>query len=97
MKNFDQHWQKVTARARQVPGGDTTPPHGFAARVVSLAGAAAPSSSMDLLWLRLAMRSLTGAIAVLIICAMLELPHLRDARPLDPGLENTVAQLVWSL
>jgi hypothetical protein len=96
MKNFDRHWQTVATRARQAPGRDAAPPFGFAARVVSLAGSA-PAPGADLLWLRLALRSLTGAIAVLIICAALELPHLRNARPLDPGLENTVAQLVWSL
>ena len=35
--------------------------------------------------------------AILLICAVLEMPHLRDQKPLEPGIENTVAQLVWSI
>mgnify|MGYP003549342781 CR=1 FL=1 len=38
-----------------------------------------------------------GAVAVLLVCAAVELPHFRNTQPLKPGIENTVAQLVWSL
>ena len=26
-----------------------------------------------------------------------EMPHLRDPKPLEPGIENAVAQVVWAL
>jgi hypothetical protein len=96
MQRFDQHWQKVAARARQAPGRDEAAAFGFAARVVAL-GWEPPATGLDVLWVRLALRALAGAVGVLIICAALEWPHLRDSRPLEPGLENTVAQIVWAL
>ena len=40
---------------------------------------------------------LAGAVALLILCAVLEAPHLRGSRPLETGVEDAVAQLVWSL
>ncbi len=96
MQRFDEQWQKVVARARQAPGRDEEMPFGFAARVVAL-GRQQQVPGPEALWLRLALRVLAGAVGVLIVCAALELPHMRDARQLDPGLENTVAQIVWVL
>ncbi len=96
MQRFDQQWQKVVARARQVPDRDEEAPFGFAGRVVAL-GWQPQAPGPEVLWVRLALRVLAGAVGVLIVCAALELPHLRDARPLEPGLENTVAQIVWAL
>jgi hypothetical protein len=40
---------------------------------------------------------LAGAVALLIVFAVLEAPHLRAACPLETGVEDAVAQLVWSL
>jgi hypothetical protein len=96
MKDFDKKWQTVAQRARQSARPDETTPLGFSTRV--LAQSRQPQGlGPEVLWMRLALRVLTGAVSVLIVCALLELPHFRDRRPLDPGLENTVAQIVWSL
>lgn len=71
-------------------------PFGFATRVA--AARLSPSGpALESAWKQLALGWLAGAAAVLTVCAILELPHLRDTRPLDPGVENTVAQLVWRL
>ena len=96
MQNFDKQWQTVLGRARQAPRRDEAAPPGFARRVVAL-GWQPQGLEWDGLWLRLTWRVLAGAVGVLIVCAALELPHLRDACPLEPGLENTVAQIVWVL
>lgn len=52
---------------------------------------------VEFAWDQLLARLLAGAVAVLVLCAAVELPHFRDAQPLQPGIENAVAQLVWSL
>jgi hypothetical protein len=43
------------------------------------------------------LRLLAGAIGVLVVCSALEMPHWGDDRPLEPGIENAVAQVIWSL
>ena len=96
MQRFDQQWQKVVARARQAPGRGEGAPFGFARRVVAL-GWRQQAPELDVLWVRMALRVLAGAVGVLIVCTALEWPHMRDARPLEPGLENTVARIVWAL
>ena len=96
MNDFDTKWQACAARARQASFRDEQPPFGFATRVVAQTTqwAAAP---VDFAWDRVLARLLAGAVAVLLVCAAVELPHLRNAQPLQPGIENAVAQLVWSL
>jgi hypothetical protein len=96
MNDFDTKWQAGAARARQTPPRDEQPPFGFVTRVVAQAmpPAAAP---VDFAWDRVLARLLAGAVAVLLVCAAVELPHFRDPQPLKPGIENAVAQLVWSL
>ena len=96
MKNFDTRWQACAARARQATPRDEEAPFGFAARVVAQ-GLRPQSPAPDAAWERLAMRLLAGTVGLLVVCAVLEMPHLRNQQPLDPGVENTVAQLVWSL
>jgi len=96
MNGFDTKWQACAARARQASPRDEQPPFGFATRVVAQAmqpGAAPP----EFAWDRVLARLLAGAVAVLLVCAAVELPHFRDTQPLKPGIENAVAQLVWSL
>ena len=46
---------------------------------------------------RTPLAALIGALAVLALCAALELPHWQTGPPLQTGIENAVAQLVWSL
>jgi hypothetical protein len=96
MKDFDDRWQACAAQARQAAPRDDGVPFGFAARVAAR-GFASRATAPEVLWERLAFRLLVSAAALLVICAALEWPHLRDTRPLEPGVENTVAQLVWSL
>ena len=96
MNDFDSKWQACVACARQAAARDEAAPLGFATRVLAVArDKTAPS--VDGVWERLVFRSLAGVLALLVVCAALELPHLRDARPLEPGVENAVGQLVWSL
>jgi hypothetical protein len=64
--------------------------------VVAQAFARQEPSPADILGL-LTYRMLAVAVALLVLCAVLEAPHLRGSRPLETGVEDTVAQLVWSL
>ena len=96
MNDFDRKWQECAARARQAPGRDERAPFGFAARVQALAGRGG-SVSMEQVLMRLTWRCLAGVAAVFLVFAAMELPHLFNRSPLEPGIENTVAQVVWSI
>jgi len=96
MKNFDTKWQACAARARQGIPRDAQVPFGFATRVTERA-ARPGTTRVEFAWDRVLARLLAGAVTVLLVCAAVELPHFRDAQPLTPGIENAVAQLVWSL
>jgi hypothetical protein len=96
MRIFDEKWQHAAERARQAPRRDETAPFGFAARV-DAAVRQSPAPGLEMLWVRLTLRSLAGVCVVLLVCAALELPHFSDTRPLDPGIDNTVIQLIWAL
>lgn len=96
MNDFDTKWQAGAARARQATRRDEQMPFGFATRVTALATQPG-TTPVAFAWERAMARLLAGAVAVLLVCAAVELPHFRDAQPLKPGIENTVAQLVWSL
>jgi len=97
MKRFEKQWQRMVEQAREAPGREGgAAPFGFAARAVALSWQA-QGPGLEVLWVRHGLRLLAGALAVLVICAVMELPHFRDTQPLQPGLENTVAQLVYSL
>ena len=99
MNPFDMKWKACVARASEVPGQNEAAPFGFATRVLSAVAAQRSSEmvSLEVVWQRLTLRSLRWIAALLVLCAILELPHLRDRRPLEPGIEDTVAQLVWRL
>ena len=96
MKNFESKWQTLVARARQSPPGDEPAPFGFAARIAARARAEA-APAFDDIWRGLAVRLLAGVAAALLVCAVMELPHLSRRPALETGIENTVAKLVWSL
>ncbi|MBM3847832.1 MAG: hypothetical protein FJ405_16300 [Verrucomicrobia bacterium] len=96
MKNFDTRWKDMANTASKAEPRDEQIPFGFAARVVSRAFPVR-SSSVDVTWDRLLVRFLLGAVAALALCTTIEWQHLHDTHPLDPGIENTVAQLVWTL
>ncbi len=96
MTDFDSKWQRCVARAREASPRDESAPFGFATRVVA-ARCAPAGSALESVWRRLALGWLACAMAGLAVCAILELPHLRDASPFSPGVEDTVAQLAWRL
>lgn len=98
MNDFKKKWQICAARARESAPPPDAAPFGFAARVQrAVLLSASANSGLELAWQRLTWQSLSLVSAVLVICALIELPHLNDRKPLDPGIENTVAQMVWSL
>lgn len=106
MKSFDQRWKLLTDRAR---GSDPTTrshdhagndaPRGFATRVVAMAQAQIGSGplSAEVLWLARTRRAFFGVAAVGIAMAAMELRTRRPHRLANPGIENTVAQLLWRL
>ncbi len=96
MKTFDAKWRTAAAHARQATRREEEAPFGFAPRVAARAFESGVAS-LESAWTRLLARLLTGAVAVLLVCVAAEWPHLRDSRPLEPGIENAVAQIVWSL
>jgi len=98
MSEFDVRWQSIAGRARGAERRDEVMPYGFAARVLALARKSpATQVPLEVVWQRLTFGALGMIAAILVICAVLEMPHLRDQKPLEPGIENTVAQLVWSI
>jgi len=98
MNDFDVKWQACAERARGIPQRDEAAPFGFATRVLGVAmRTPAPRMSPELVWQRLTWGALGVIAMVLLVCAVVEGPHLRDRKPLEPGIENTVAQVVWSL
>lgn len=97
MRKFDAKWQICSARARKQPRPDESAPLGFASRVLAAARSQSRPASLEQVWQQLAWSSLALAAVLLLVCALIEMPHLGKRKPLDPGIENTVAQLVWSL
>lgn len=96
MNDFEGKWRKAVLRARLELPGEAVAPHGFAARVIALSFRPG-RAPVEPAWDRLMLRVLAGAIGVLVVCSALEMPHWGDDRPLEPGIENAVAQVIWSL
>ena len=99
MNRFEDRWKTCVTRARQATAPNEAAPFGFATRVFTAASSQRrrEAVTLELVWQRLTLRSLSLIGAVLIVCAIVELPHLRDRRLFEPGIENTVGQIVWSL
>ncbi len=106
MKSFDERWNQLAAKARAVnptiqspSQADVAVPHGFATRVLALARAQAPdrSSVAEALWLARTRRAFFVVAAVGIALAAMEFGTPRSRRIAAPGIENTVAQLLWRL
>lgn len=96
MKDFDAKWQELAAQARRASGREESAPFGFATRVLArLEEPSRPSGGE--IWGRLTLRLLSVALPVLLLCAILEVPHLRHSPSLESGVENTVAQILWRL
>ncbi len=93
MKNFDDKWQTLAARARQAGPLDETAPRGFSTRVAATLLRPAQES----VWGRLAIRAVWGAAAALVICAALDAPYLRNANVFDCGVEDSMTGIIWTL
>jgi hypothetical protein len=96
MTGFDAKWKLCLARAHQVAPRDEKAPFGFATRIAARAFAS-QAQSLESVWQSLALRLLAGALGALVLAAAIEARHLRDTQPLEPGVADTVAQLVWRL
>lgn len=101
MKNFDQRWQRLASRARTAsvpPETDVTAPHGFATRVLARAAEAGVSGPpLEELWLRCARQSVALMTAVGLVLGAMEVAASRPRELPHPGVENTVAQILWRL
>jgi hypothetical protein len=98
MDEFQRRWQACAARARRAVPPEASAPFGFATRVLSAARTAgAAGLSPEQLWQRLTWISLAGVLAVVVALAIAEIPHWKSRSPFEPGIEDTVGQLVWSL
>jgi hypothetical protein len=96
MKNFDAKWRVCAARAGQAQPRDEQAPFGFAARVVARRQSS-PRWGLEPVWERLALRVLWGAAALLVICTLIEVPQWRQGHVLNSGVEDCVAQVIWTL
>lgn len=98
MNEFDQRWQELTARARRVPSpaDDDTAPAGFATRVLAHRPTPAAGGAEDL-WLRWLRPSLVTMAALAVVLTGLEVRASRAPALPRPGIENTVAQVLWKL
>ena len=98
MSEFDVRWQACVGCGRQSPRPNEAAPFGFASRVLAVAwDSPASRVSLETFWQRVTFASLGILTLLLLVCAVVEMPHLGDRQPLEPGIENTVAQVVWSL
>jgi hypothetical protein len=93
MKDFDKNWQVAARLAGQVPVPGQTAPEGFARRVVARSNL----ESQPISWERLMLKWVAGMAVILALCSLLELPHLKPGHPMRIDVEETVAQLIWSL
>lgn len=96
MKNFDQRWRRAVDEARHATVPEESAPYGFAQRIVARARSQ-ERQDMSYLSERVVVRWIVGMTVVLLFCVAAEYRHLRGPTTLQTGIENTVAQLVWSL
>lgn len=102
MKEFNRRWETLVARSRDAVAskveGDAPP--GFAARVVALA-ADAREAGAEAWILELWIRRTRQALAVVALLGLLmvawERHATRQSQLSNPGIENTVAQILWRL
>lgn len=102
MKAFDRRWETLVARSRRTLASKTedTAPPGFATRVVALA-ADARKTGAEAWALEFWIRRTRQALAVVTLLGLALLAFDRPTnrhKPLStPGIENTVAQILWRL
>lgn len=101
MKNFNERWQRLASRAREaapVPDAGGAAPHGFATRVLARAAESAePGPLLEDLWLRCARQSVALMTGIGLVLGAMEVVASRPHELPHPGVENTVAQVLWRL
>jgi hypothetical protein len=95
MNRFDQQWQKLTALARQAPGGarDLAAPPGFATRVAARA-ATSPVGNAWAVFERFALRGLLVAAACGIVAVALNYSTFTSEPSDDYASTDTVSELL---
>lgn len=101
MNHFDQRWQELASRARDAStiserAVADAAPFGFATRVLATAAAASGSATEEL-WLRWARCSVAVMAAAGLVLGAVEASAGRPHSLPNPGVENTVAQVLWTL
>lgn len=97
MNEFERRWKSGTEAARHAtPAHSEDAPFGFATRVVAR-WHSRPEPSLAVLWQQLALRVL-GSMAVVLVglAAYGALSSVSDS-PLQPPVENAVADSFWLL
>jgi len=101
MKPFDSRWETLVARAREAhpPASPVETPAGFTTRVLAQARAesAGTTRSIEELWMIRIRQGFAMVAAVGIALATMEFATHRPHGLVNPGIENTVAQLLWRL
>ncbi|MEN9674564.1 MAG: hypothetical protein RIS76_460 [Verrucomicrobiota bacterium] len=103
MKIFDQRWQELAARARECAapadgGRDVAVPHGFTTRVLARSAEVTTGGpSLEDLWLRCVRQSVALMAAVGVVLGTMDVMAGRSRELPHPGVENTVAQVLWRL
>ena len=96
MKTLESRLQELTRHARAARvGRPEAAAFGFARRVTGRA--ASVNGTTEDLWMRFCIRSLIGVSGVLVVLGAREYSSARPASLMNPGVENTVAQLLGVL
>lgn len=99
MNEFENRWQQGVAAVRRAAGEfDDAAPLGFATRVVAQWQAMASAElPLSLLWQRLALRVLGAMALIFLTLAAYEALFPDKDAPLQPHVENAVADSFWLL
>ena len=97
MNDFEHRWQMGVEAARRAETAQSEEaPLGFATRVIAR-WQAHPEPSLALLWQRLALRVLGAMALVLLTLAAYGALSMDSDAPLQPPVENAVADSFWFL
>jgi len=97
MNEFERRWKMgLEAARRTAPSSSEEAPFGFATRVVAQ-WSAQPEPSVLALWQQFAVRVLGAMAVVLVALAAYDALSLGTDAPLQPAVENAVADSFWLL
>lgn len=104
MSAFDERWNQLTGRVRcrmrsagELQGLNASQVDRVLSRVRGGVGVEVGMTEVWLLWRRVGLQGLGLAAAVLVASLWLEGTHLRRPNPFRPGVQDTVASLVWRI